>query len=64
MSKIPFKYYLHDQSQSDERLDYLQEQDPRFTEELVGDMGKPFYEVLLQCEVDEETGEVTILSAQ
>lgn len=63
MAKIPFYYYMHDDSFW-ERHDSLQEQDPRFTEELLEKMGKPFYEIKLHCEVDSETGEVTILSGE
>lgn len=62
--KIPFTYALHDNYQSDEMLEVLQDEDPRFTEELVEKMGRPFYEVIMQCEVDSETGDVTILSAK
>lgn len=64
MAKIPFNYYLHDNSSESERFADLSEQDPRFTEELVEDMGRCFYEVMLFCEVDEDTGEVTLLGGQ
>lgn len=64
MTKIPFKYYLHDNATSHERESDLAEQDSRFTEELLEKMGRPFYEVTLYCEADEETGDVTILRAE
>lgn len=62
--KIQFKYYLHDDASFFERLEDLQAQSHLFTEELVEKMGRPFYEVTLQCEVDTDTGSVTILSTK
>lgn len=64
MAKIPFIYYLRDDYEGYERESYLRSQNPAFTEELIEKMGKPFYEIKLTCEVDTNTGEVTILSAK
>lgn len=64
MAKIQFTYYLHDDSSAGERLDFLQAENPAFTEELIEKMGEPFYEVKLTCKVDTDTGDVTILSAE
>lgn len=61
---IPFKYYLHDDSGLYEREDELTKQDSRITPELVEKMGRPFYEVTLECLADSETGNVTIVSAR
>jgi hypothetical protein len=60
---IEFKYYLHEDSEGYEREQFLKNQDPRFTDELLEKMGSPFYEVMLLCQVDEETGQVTIVGA-
>lgn len=60
--KIPFKYYVHDDSNTSERVDWISEQTGvTFTDEMVEEMGSPFYEVTLNCEFDSVTGEVTIL---
>lgn len=60
--KIPFKYYVHDDSNTSERVDWISEQTGvTFTDEMTEEMGRPFYEVTLNCELDSVTGEVTIL---
>ena len=64
MAKIQFVYYLHDDYGGYERGSYLRSQNPAFTEELIEKMGEPFYEIKLTCEVDTDTGDVTILSAE
>jgi len=66
MAKVPFKYYLHDSSfrESFEWVLKNQDLEVEMTEDLWQKIGRPFYEVTLQCELDTETGEVEILSAR
>lgn len=72
MAIRPFKYHMHDSSfhevWDDPYLtDQLKLEEEGWTEEeieaLAQKIGKPFYEVTLQCELDDETGEVKIVSA-
>lgn len=58
-----FKYYLHDTSNSLERREFLEDQGLELSEEAWENMGRPFYEVTLECEVDDE-GKVTLVSAK
>jgi len=74
--KIPFKYYLHDDYTTSERLETILGQLPAstfkdFTEEedealyeRVRTQGNPFYEVTLECILDTDTGEVILVSAK
>lgn len=68
--KVPFTYYLHDDSSGSERAEHILSQLPAglqesHDEESFGEfIGRPFYEVTLECELDTATGEVTILSAK
>lgn len=65
MSKVLFKYYLHDDYGKYELVDYIQKQTGvEFTEEQIEDLGRPFYEVTLHCELDTDTMNVTILRAE
>ena len=63
--KIQFKYYLHDDKESwfEHIHDVLDDAgfagDER--EEIAERTLMPFYEVELDCELDTETGEVTVL---
>lgn len=60
--KKKFEYYLHDDYSAFERADYIGGQiGIKFDEVMTEDMGRPFYEVGLECEYDTETGQVTIL---
>jgi hypothetical protein len=60
--KLKFEYYLHDNYNSEERADIIgKEIGVKFTDEMAEDMGRPFYEVGLECEYDTATGQVTIL---
>jgi hypothetical protein len=69
MSKIPFRYYLHDESFAelfdftfrDTELANLSEDEK---DALLQKIGRPFYEMTLKCELDTETGEVTLLEAR
>lgn len=66
MSKHPFTWYVNDdwKDEPDEIVNELVRLgglDRAVAERLVPE--RPFYEVTLQCEVDDETLEVTILSA-
>lgn len=65
MTIRPFKYYLHDGYNGYERAEFISEQTGVEIEvdgELYDKMGRPFYEVKLNCTLDDETGEVTIVS--
>lgn len=66
-----FKYYLHDDGGSDERIDEFARQIPEIAamddaarEELAEKIGRPFYEVTLTCDLDLETGNVTVLGVK
>lgn len=66
MTVVPFKYYLHDNYSHHERIKWISEQtgldiDPE--DALAENIGRPFYEVALDCTLDTETGKVTILGA-
>lgn len=61
--EIPFIYYLHGESPFTEYLDYEVHLGPYYSSELLLKMGNPFYEVSLNCTVNTETGEVTLVSA-
>lgn len=73
--KIPFTYYLHDHYSRSEFQEVIIESqldihdDPNekdwgvyvpSVEDLMQNIGSPFYEVTLECELDTETGEVTV----
>lgn len=59
-----FKYYLHDSYNSFESLDWIARQTGlEIDDELADKIGRPFYEVGLNCTLDDETGRVTIVSA-
>ena len=63
--KKPFKYYLHDDSNSWERAEFMGRQlGMELTETQVEKLGRPFYEVTLLCEFDTETSEVTIVGVE
>jgi len=63
--KVPFTYYLHDDSRW-ETAESIHSQirgvSDLTLEEIAELAGRPFYEVELSCEFDTETGEVTLLS--
>lgn len=66
---VTFKYYLHDGYDFAERVDWLQQQVPQVAHlkddhEIFQRLGRPFYEVTLNCKWNTQTGEVVILSAQ
>lgn len=69
--KLPFKYYLHDSYSSSEFQEVVLEDqlglDDSMTkqqlDELMQKIGRPFYEVTLECELDTETGKVTVLDS-
>lgn len=67
MTKVRFKYYLHDNSSSSEFAEFVHPQiknDVSLSEEEISRIvDKPFYEVELLCELDTETGEVVVISA-
>lgn len=68
--KIPFKYYLHDNYNSSERAEFILEQIESAgvypdagvgVDEFSELIGRPFYEVELNCLFDTETGKVEIV---
>lgn len=61
--KVQFKYYLHDGYTGSERAEYILEQTQldMSRDEFNQLVGRPFYEVQLVCELDTETGKVTVL---
>lgn len=58
------KYYLHDGAERYELAEWFEEQgvDPEIAMKAASE--RPFYEVTLECELDEETGAVTLISAR
>jgi len=64
MALHEFKYYLHDDYSGGERAEHISSQtgvEIEVDSELYQKIGRPFYEVTLNCTLDDETGEVTIL---
>lgn len=62
MAIVPFKYYLNDNASATERAEAISEQAHiDISEDLMDKIGRPFYEVTLNCTLDTETGEVKIL---
>ncbi len=67
---VPFKYYLRDRYSSSEFQEVVLEDQlglddtktKRQLDELMESIGRPFYEVTLECTLDTETGEVAVLS--
>ena len=58
--KQTFKYYLHDSYSQGEMREYLEEKGIILTEEAWANIGRPFYEVGFNCEIDDK-GKITIL---
>lgn len=58
-----FKYYLHDHYSTNELHEYLMEQGIVLSEEAWDNIYRPFYEVTLDCEVD-DNGNITLLGAK
>lgn len=63
MAKLPFTYYMHDESFYERVEDLFPGLTEAQQEDLAEKAGKPFYEVTLRCEIDDQTGEVTLISA-
>lgn len=64
MARRPFTWYLHEDYQSSEVQEVLAEQlglpvDHPAIQAAPDEW--PFYEVAISCELDDETGEVTVL---
>lgn len=67
--KVPFNYWLHDDYTRGEfrdeilvnnlHLDAMMSEEE--LDELMEKIGRPFYEVTLECELDTETGQITLL---
>jgi len=61
MPKFTFKQYLHDEWE--ERGGTIRDQTGyQLTEEEMDRLGRPFYEVCVECEIDTDAGTVTALS--
>lgn len=73
--KRPFTYWLHDSYSSEEFKEVILEDQLELgfdddgnqtldLDDLMQKIGRPFYEVKLHCELDTETGEVTVRSVE
>jgi hypothetical protein len=61
----PFKYYLHDDANSLELQSFLKSvAGIDVSDDLMQKIGRPFYEVTLHCELDDETGKIYLLGAE
>jgi hypothetical protein len=58
---VTFEHALHDQDSETLRSSIETGADIEVSDELMGKIGRPFYEVTLQCTLDTTSGEVTIL---
>ncbi len=58
--KQKFKYYLHDDCNTEERIHNIKSQGVNLPELAWENIGRPFYEICLDCEID-ESGNVEIL---
>jgi hypothetical protein len=64
---LDFNYYLHDGYTGAERAEYILSQLPELdmdVEQFLELIGRPFYEVKLSCQLDTETGKVTVVSVK
>lgn len=62
MTVVPFKYYLHDDASARERAQWISQQTGvEIDENLMEKIGRPFYEIGLDCTLDTQTGEVRVL---
>ena len=57
------QYYLHDDYSRGELAEYFEEKGVPADIAAKAASERPFYEVTLECEIDEETGAVTLISA-
>lgn len=58
---VTFEYALHDHEYEALREAIEAGADITVTDELMDKIGRPFYEVTIQCTLDTTSGEVTIL---
>jgi hypothetical protein len=62
--KHSFTYYLHDDYQRNEAVEFLTDPQynglPEHIAKKIADQ-RPFYEVTVKCEYDEKTGKVEVL---
>lgn len=62
--KHTFTYYLHDDYETGEREDYIARQTGLSLAKVEAlETGRPFYEVKLLCTIDDETGDIELISA-
>lgn len=60
--EVPFPYYLHDDYQHDELVQWISEKTGVPEDHPVWEkVDRPFYEIGLSCMLNTETGDVTIL---
>lgn len=70
MATVQFKYYMHDDATNRERAELIYGQVATSFEGTQDDLAnilgsnRPFYEIELTCELELETGKVTIISAK
>lgn len=65
MAKLSFTHYLHDSYGRYELAEVIQKQTGvEFTEEQLDNLGRPFYEITLHCQLDTDTMQVTIEKAE
>lgn len=65
MADVPFTHYLHDDKEQWNLRQTISDALGReVDDEFMDRVGRPFYEVALDCTVDDETGEVRIVSAR
>jgi hypothetical protein len=60
---VTFDYYLHDDSDTESRCETIMQtasQPVQIDDELAEKIGRPFYEVVLSCTLDTDTGKVVI----
>lgn len=57
MARVQFKEYLHDEWEEAQEI-IFEAQGIDLDDEFVANLGRPFYEVQVLCELDTETGEM------
>lgn len=60
---VEFTYYLHDTAESSELREHIDREIWPLTvdDDLMGKIGRPFYEITLKCTLDTETGAIAIV---
>ena len=58
-----FTYYVNDQNNSNERRAEMEAQGVQLRDDAWENIGRPFYEIALECEVD-DSGKVKIIGVK